>query len=126
MRGRRGIDGELVTGDMFCGARSCLGLCLSSFSLTPVSQEVKSSPHHTLLPLWCSARAPGTSQPQNDHFESMGSDQIFLHEIILSSLEIQGTGEMARQLRAPVDLAEDPGSVSSTHMVAPNHSKLQL
>ena len=30
-------------------------------------------------------------------------------------------GEMAQQLRALAALAEDPGSILSTHMVVPNH-----
>ena len=33
----------------------------------------------------------------------------------------QGAGEMAYQLRAPTALAEDLGSIPSTHMVAENH-----
>jgi hypothetical protein len=37
-----------------------------------------------------------------------------------------GAGEMAWWLRAPVALTEDPGSVSSTHMVAYNHLYLQF
>jgi hypothetical protein len=38
-----------------------------------------------------------------------------------------GAGEMmVQQLRALVTLAEDPGSVASTHMAADNCLKLQL
>lgn len=33
-----------------------------SLSLFPAPQEVKSSPHHTLLTLWCSAQVQGANQ----------------------------------------------------------------
>jgi hypothetical protein len=34
---------------------------------------------------------------------------------------LKGTGEMARRLRTLAALPEDPGSISSTHVVAHNH-----